>query len=69
MIDSEDYLASNPSIYFPAACGDADVPTVTLKVGSTNIQVGDTVTYSVISKISSDNEDFQVDRTFYYDFT
>jgi hypothetical protein len=39
MIDSKNYLASNPSVYFPAACGDADVPTVTLKVGSTNIQV------------------------------
>jgi hypothetical protein len=69
MINSDDYLASNPSVYFPAACWDADVPTVTLKVGSTNIQVWDTVTYSVVSRISSDNEDFQTDRTFYYDFT
>ena len=69
MINSDDYLASNPSVYFPAACGDADVPTVTLKVSNTNIQVWDTVTYSVVSRISSDNEDFQTDRTFYYDFT
>ena len=69
MIDSDEFLASNPSVYFPAACGDADVPTVTLKVSNTNIQVWDTVTYSVVSKISSENEDFQTDRTFYYDFT
>ena len=69
MINSDDYLASNPSVYFPPACWDADVPTVTLKVSSTNIQVWDTVTYSIVSKISSDNEDFQTDRTFYYDFT
>ena len=68
MIDSDEYLASNPSIYFPAACGEAWVPTVTLKVSSTNVQVGDTVTYTIISKIASDNEDFETDRTFYYDF-
>jgi hypothetical protein len=36
MIDSEDYLASNPSVYFPAVCGESDVPVVTLKVSSTN---------------------------------
>lgn len=69
MIDSKNYLASNPSVYFPAACGDADVPTVTLKVGSTNIQVWDEVTYSIVSRIAAENEDFQTERTFYYDFT
>lgn len=69
MIDSEEYLASNPSVYFPAICGDADVPMVVLKVDHTNIQVWDEVTYSISSKISTDNEDFATDRTFYYDFT
>jgi hypothetical protein len=39
MIDSDEFLASNPSVYFTAACGDADVPTVTLRVSNTNIQV------------------------------
>jgi hypothetical protein len=39
MIDSEQYLASNPSVYFPAICGDADVPTVTLRLDHNNIQV------------------------------
>jgi hypothetical protein len=39
MIDSDDYLASNPSVYFPASCSDSDVPTVTLKVSPQNIQV------------------------------
>jgi hypothetical protein len=45
------------------------VPTVTLKVGSTNIQVWDEVTYSIVSRIAAENEDFQTERTFYYDFT
>ena len=68
MIDSEEYLSSNPSIYFPS-CSESDTPIVTLKLSSQNIEVWDTVTYSVISKISSNNQDFDVDRTFYYDFT
>ena len=32
VIDSDDYLASNPSVYFPTMCGNSDIPTVTLKV-------------------------------------
>lgn len=68
MINSDEYLASNPSIYFPSNCGEVWVPTVTLKVSSTNIQVWDTVTYTIVSKLSADNEDFEADRTFYYDF-
>ena len=69
MMDSRESIASNPSVYFASACGDADVPSVTLKVDSQNIQVWDTVTYSVISKISSNSSNFETDRTFYYDFT
>ena len=69
MIDSRDYLWSNPSIYFPAACDSSDIPTVTLKVNKQNIEVWDTVTFSVVAKIPSDNENFEVERTIYYDFT
>jgi hypothetical protein len=39
MIDSKEYLASNPSVYFPASCSDADVPSVTLRVSPQNAQV------------------------------
>ena len=68
MIDSEDYLWSNPSIYLPS-CNDSDTPTVTLKLSSQNIEIWDTVTYSIVSRITSNNQDFDTDRTFYYDFT
>ena len=68
MIDSEEYLSSNPSIYFPS-CKDSDVPTVTLRLSSQNIEIWDTVTYTVVSRITSNNQDFDTDRTFYYDFT
>ncbi len=69
MVDSDDYLASNPSLYIPAVCEKSDVPIVTLRVNHNNIQVWDEVTYSVVSKISTENEDFSTDRTFYYDYT
>ncbi len=69
MIDSEEYLWSNPSIYFPAQCNDSEVPTVSLKTSSQNIEVWDTVTYTIVSRISNNNDDFETDRTFYYDFT
>ena len=69
MIDSDEYLASNPAVYFPASCSDSDVPTVTLRVNSYNIQVWDEVTYTIVSHLSTNNEDFATDRTFYYDFT
>ena len=68
MIDSEEYLWTNPSIFFPS-CNDSDTPTVTLRLSSQNIEIWDTVTYSIVSRITSNNQDFDTDRTFYYDFT
>lgn len=69
MIDSDEYLASNPSLYIPAVCESSDMPIVTLKVDHNNIQIWDEITYTIISKISADNDDFGSERTFYYDFT
>ena len=68
MTDSKDALWSNPSIYFPASCDSSEIPTVSLKVSSQNIEVWDTVTFSIASSISSYEENFKTDRTFYYDF-
>jgi hypothetical protein len=39
MVDTEELLGSNPSIYFPAQCNDSEVPSVTLKTSSQNIEV------------------------------
>ena len=69
MVDSKDYLWSSPSVYFPSACDSSDIPTVTLQVSNQYIEVWDTVTYKVIARIPSDNENFEVERTIYYDFT
>lgn len=68
MVDSDDYLASNPSLYIPSLCENSDVPVVTLKVNRNNIQIWDEVTYTITSKVLTENDDFKTDRTFYYDF-
>ena len=69
IINSDDIIWKWPVVYLPSLCSMGDVPMVTLKVDSTSVKVWDTVTFSVISKISSDNINFEKDRTFYYDFT
>lgn len=45
-----------------------DIPIVTLRADSTVVKVWDIVTFKAISNISSDNADFEKNRTFYYDF-
>lgn len=47
---------------------DKDVPIVELRVSKTNINVWDTVTYFVLSRVESDNENFEKERLFHYDF-
>jgi hypothetical protein len=39
MVDSDEYLASNPSLYIPSLCENTGVPMVTLKVDRNNIQI------------------------------
>ena len=68
MVDSDEYLASNPSLYIPSLCENTGVPMVTLKVDRNNVQIWDEVTYTITSKIATENDDFKTDRTFYYDF-
>ena len=68
-VDSSSYLSSNPSVYFPNSCGDAEVPIVTLKEDSKSVQVWDSVKLTIASRITTNNPDFETDRTFYYDFT
>jgi len=68
MIDSEDVIWSWPTIYFPNAGNNIEIPTVTLKVSSQFVEVWDTVTYTIVSKSAWDAEDFETNRTFYYDF-
>ena len=67
-VDSKDLIGSNPSVYFPASCDSSDIPTVALRVSSQSVQVWDNVTYSIVSRIWSIDENFEVERTFYYDF-
>ena len=68
MIDSEELLSGNPSLYLPS-CTDADTPIVTLKLSDTDVRVWDAITYSVVSRIPLNDEDSEKNIIFYYDFT
>ena len=48
---------------------DEDLPIVELEISARDVTVWDSVTYTIISRVESDNESFENNRTFYYDFT
>lgn len=68
MQKSEDIIGNGPTIFFPQSNNDPDIPIVTLKSDKQTVNVGDEVTFDVIAKITSDNEDFYTERTIWYDF-
>lgn len=65
---SEDFLGNWPIVFFPPDTKRPDIPLVTLKVNKTTVNVWEEVTFDVISKIISENADFEKERTFEYDF-
>ena len=68
IIDSEELLSGNPSLYIPS-CYSEDTPMVTLRLSARDVEVGDTVTYTVVSRILGDSTSFEKNRIFFYDFT
>jgi hypothetical protein len=65
---SEDIIGNGPTIFFPPTNNNPEIPIVTLKSDKLSINVGEEVTFDVIAKITSENEDFKTDKTIYYDF-
>ncbi|HRX64256.1 MAG TPA: hypothetical protein P5060_04080, partial [Candidatus Absconditabacterales bacterium] len=65
---SENIIGNGPIVFFPPDTKRPDIPLVTLKLDKTTVEVGDEVTFDVISKIISDKEDFVQERTIMYDF-
>lgn len=65
---SEDFLGNWPIVFFPPDTKRPDIPLVTVKVDKTTVNVGEEVTFDIISKIISENSDFEKERTFEYDF-
>jgi hypothetical protein len=47
---------------------DKDVPIIELQATPEDVYIWDTVTYTVKSRVESDNESFENNRNFYYDF-
>ncbi len=66
---SQEIIGNGPIVIFPPdATGNPDIPLVTVKVNQSAVEVGDEVTFNVVSKVLSDREDFVKERTIYYDF-
>ena len=65
---SEEILGNWPIIMFPPDTKQPDIPIVTLKSDKINVEVGEEVTFDIISKIISDRSDFEKERTIQIDF-
>ncbi len=65
---NEDIIGNGPLVFFPPDVSRPDIPLVTLKSDVVSVEIGDEVTFDVISKIISDRPDFIRERTIQYDF-
>lgn len=65
---SENVIGNGPTIFFPQSNNNPDIPIVTLKSDKQTVNIGDVVTFDVIAKITSENEDFYTERSIQYDF-
>lgn len=63
-----DIIGNGPLVFFPPDVSRPDIPLVTLKSDIVSAEIGDEVTFDVISKIISDRPDFIRERTIQYDF-
>lgn len=65
---NEDIIWNGPLVFFPPDVSRPDIPLVTLKSDLASVEIGDEVTFDVVSKIISDRPDFIKERTIQYDF-
>lgn len=65
---SEDIIGNGPVVFFPPDTNRPDIPIVTLKVDKTSVEVGEEITFDVISRVLSDRADFVQERVIQYDF-
>ena len=63
-----DIIGNGPLVFFPPDVSRPDIPLVTLKSDIASAEIGDEVTFDVVSKIISDRPDFVAERTIQYDF-
>ena len=65
---NEDVIGNWPEVFFPPDVTRPDIPLVTLKSSQSTVEIGDEVTFDVVSSIMSDRPDFVQERTIQYDF-
>lgn len=66
--DNTEIIGNGPLVFFPPDVSRPDIPLVTLKSDVASAEIGDEVTFDVVSKIISDRPDFIAERTIQYDF-
>ncbi len=66
--DNQEIIGNGPLVFFPPDTSTPDIPLVTLKSNADSVEIGDDVTFDVVSKIISDRPDFIRERTIQYDF-
>lgn len=65
---NQDIIGNGPLVFFPPDASRPDIPLVTLKSDIVSAEIGDEITFDVVSKIISDRPDFIRERTIQYDF-
>lgn len=65
---SEDIIGNGPVVFFPPDTNRPDIPLVTLKVDKTNVEVGEEITFDIISRVLSEKPDFIQERVIQIDF-
>jgi hypothetical protein len=65
---NQQVVGNGPIVFFPPDVTRPDIPMVTLKSSQSTVEIGDEITFDVVSSIVSDRPDFIQERTIQYDF-
>jgi PKD repeat protein len=65
---SEDIIGNGPVVFFPPDTNRPDIPIVTLRVDKTSVDIGEEITFDIISRVLSDRADFVQERVIQIDF-
>jgi hypothetical protein len=65
---SEEIIGNGPVVFFPPDTNRPDIPIVTLRVDKSSVDIGEEITFDVISRVLSDRPDFIQERVIQIDF-
>ena len=65
---SEDVIGNGPVVFFPPDTNRPDIPIVTLRVDKNHVNVGEEITFDILSRVLSERSDFVQERVIQIDF-